>query len=182
MEFEEFLKLIPDQYNKEDTIKFLNCFKPVYDYINGLMDEVVGMKSISKATGEYLDDIGYQENLNREGRTDEEYRPFILSSRFVKTNAPTTANLVQLVKNMTGFYPNYLKTNEVEIASQTIKYVVPHTTDLSLFPDLNDVCDAGARIIQSILLQANKRTYNSSFTLDGTVLKQNVIDIEINPV
>lgn len=180
IQFEEFLKLIPEHYSKEDTLKFFNCLKPVFDYIDGLLEETIGMKNINKAKNEYLDYLGYYEDVQREGKTDEEYRPFITSRRFVKNNAPTTENLVELVKNMTGYYPADIENNPGnEPAAQSIKYIIPHTADLSKFPDLNEICDAGARIIQSILLKAHQRNYVSSFELNGVILKQNIKDINI---
>lgn len=180
IQFEEFLKLVPSHYSKEDTIKFLNCLKPIFDYIDGILEETIGMKNIKKAEKEYLDYIGFYENVLRGDKNDEEYKPFILSKRFIKNNAPTTENLLKLVKDMTGFYPVDIQNNpNNEPASQSIKYVIPHTTDLSRFPDLNEICDAGARIYQSILLEANQRNYNSSFELNGVILKQNIKNITI---
>lgn len=177
--FEDFIELVPEHYKKKDTLKFLYCFEPIFDYINDILDDVVGKKSIEKAENEYLDYIGYIEGIERLGNIDIDYRRNIQSKRFIKNNAPTTKNLLELVKRMTGYNPATLETNKIEVASQSIKYVIKSDSDPDAFPDLNLFCDAGARIIQSILTEAHQRSNVSSFSLNGNILNQNIKDIEV---
>lgn len=165
-ELENFLKLLPQHMQKENTIKFLNCFKPCLAYLETILDEDVGMGNMDKAKGEYLDYIGYKILENRKnGFTDEEFRPFLKTSRSRNLNALTTENLIKLVEAMTGFAPAEIYNYPGgEWAAQYVKFIVPYTTDLSKFPDLNDICDAGARIYQNIVSKATRTRYNPVFT------------------
>lgn len=152
IQFDEFIKLIPEHFKKEDTLKFFRCLQPIFDYLDLLMEETIGKSNIDKATGEYLDYIGNKESAFREGRVDEQYRTFILANRFIKNNAPTTENLIKLAKKMTGYNPSNVVTNyNNEPASQLIEFDVPYSADVNNFPDFNNYCDAGARIIQTYL-------------------------------
>lgn len=179
-ELESFFKLLPQHMQKENTIKFLNCFKPCLAYLETILDEDIGMNSIDKAKGEYLDYIGFKMLVNRLGLSDEEFRPFLKMAKFKSRNAPTTENLLDLAHWMTGYYPaeiyNY---PNGEWASQYIKFIVPYTTDLSKFPDLNQICDAGARIYQEILSKAGRKRYNSEFTAGLHQLNMQIEEFEV---
>ena len=159
-EIEKILVSLPEHFKKENSLKLINCFKPIFEYLNKILDDDIGMSNINKAYNEYLDYIGYRMLVGRINMNNEEYRPFLKMMRFKSLNAPTTENLLKLAYDMTGFYPaeTYFYPNG-EPASQYIKFIVPYTTDLNKFPDLNQICDAGARIYQDILSKAHRSRY-----------------------
>ncbi|MEG2347290.1 MAG: hypothetical protein RSB50_06370 [Cetobacterium sp.] len=179
-EIESFLKLLPQHFQKENTLKFLNCFKPCLAYLENILNEDIGMSSTDKASGEYLDFIGFKMLVNRLGLLDEEFRPFLKMARFKSKNAPTTENLLNLTNWMTGYFPaeiyNY---PNGEPASQYIKFIVPYTSDVSKFPDLNTICDAGARIYQDILSKAGRTRYNPNFTAGLKQLNMHIQEFEV---
>lgn len=178
-ELTSLFKLYPQLMDKDNTNKYINCLKPVFEYIEQLLLKEVGMSNIDKATGEYLDYIGYKNGVARNGMTDEEFRPFIKTTRFKTLNAPTTDNLIKLTKDLTGylpaivqFYPNG------EPASQYLKFIVPYTTDLSKFPDYNEFIDAGARIYRDIVSVAGRTRYTPVFTAGLHQLNMNIEEFE----
>lgn len=172
--------LIPEHLKKENTLKFIECLKPCFEYVENLLIEDEGMSNIDKAHGEYLDFIGYRNGVQRNGMTDEEFRPFIMTTRFKALNAPTTKNLINLTEQLAGytpaeiiFYPNG------EPASQYFKFIVPYTTDLSKFPDYNEIIDAGARMYYDIVSKAGKTRYRPEFTAGLHQLNMFIEEIEV---
>lgn len=179
-EIQQLMSLLPQHMQKEDTLKFYNCLKPVFEYLESLLDEDDGMSNIDKAHDEYLDYIGYKMLVARDGMTDEEYRPFLKMKRFKSLNAPTTENLINLVYNMTGYLPAEIYNYPAkEPASQYIKFIVPYATNLNKFPDLNKICDAGARIYQDIISVADRRRYNPVWTAGVMQLNMNIEKFEV---
>lgn len=179
-DIEKILSLLPHHLQKENNLKFYECLKPVFNYLLELLEEQEGINSIAKAKGEYLDYIGNKMLIYRHGLTDNEFRTFLLTNRFKIKHVPTTTNLLQLSLAMTGFYPTDIifRPGE-EPASQYIKFIVPWGTDPSKFPNLNEICDAGARIYQDILNIANRKRYSSSFISGQQQLKMNIEKFEI---
>lgn len=179
-ELEDILSTLPQHLQKENTLKFINCLKPVLEYIDTLLNQDIGVSNIDKASGEYLDLIGYRLLVARDGMDDEEYRAFLKMMRFKSLNAPTTDNLINLTYNMTGYYPAEIYDfYNGEPASQYIKFIVPYTTNLSKFPDLNKICDAGARIYQDILSVADRKRYTSSWIAGTMQLNMNIEKFEV---
>lgn len=174
------LNLLPEHFSKENTLKFINCFKSNFEYIEKLIENEIGMTNIDKAYGEYLDYIGNLYNLNRNGMSDAEFRSFIKTSIFKRTNAPTTANLIELTKYLTGFVPAVIQFYpNGEPASQYLKFIVPYTTDLSKFPDYNEFIDAGARIYRDIVSVAGRTRYNPTFVAGLHQLNMNIEKFEV---
>lgn len=163
-ELSNLFNLIPEHFSKENTLKFIECIKPAVEYIENLLLEDQGMSNIDKAFGEYLDFIGYKNGVNRNEMTDPEFRAFIKTTRFKILNAPTTDALIKLTESLTGYKPAIIKFYpNGEPASQYLKFVVPYTTDLSKFPDYNEIIDAGARIYRDIVSVAGRKRYRPAF-------------------
>lgn len=163
-ELQNLLKLIPEHLAKTDTMKFIKCLYPALDYVEKLLIEDEGMGNIDKAFGEYLDFIGYKNGVSRNGMSNEEFRSFIKITRFKMLNAPTNDNLIKLTKDLTGYYPAAIKFYpNGELASQYLKFIVSYATDLSKFPDYNEIIDAGARIYRDIVSKAGRKRYRPAF-------------------
>lgn len=159
-DIDQILKLLPEHTSKSNTLKYIECLRPAIKYINDLLNESQGMCNIDKATGEYLDYIGFKNNVERGNMSDIEYRSFLKVARFKTLNAPTTENLIKLTKSLTGytpteieFYPNN------EVASQRFKFVIPYTDDITKFPDYNEIIDAGARMYTQLVNIAHRKRY-----------------------
>lgn len=179
-EIEKILDTIPEFLKKEDTLKFYNSLKPVYKYLATILEEDKGMSNMDKAHDDYLDFIGFRLLKARNNLNDTEFRNILKLERFRALNAPTTRNLIKLTKEMTGFYPaevyNY---PNGEAASQYIKFITPYQTDLSKFPNLNDVCDAGARIYQEIKSKAERLRHSAKFQAGIIQLNKGIENIEV---
>lgn len=162
--YDKIIQLMPVHLRKENTLKFIKCIAPSFDYVEELLLQDKGMGNIDKANGEYLDYIGYLNGVLRNGMTDAEFRSFIRTARFKMINAPTTENLLLLTKALTGYYPAIVEfCPNGEPASQYLKFIVPYTTDLSKFPDYNEIIDAGARIYRDIVAIAGRTRYRPQF-------------------
>ena len=179
-DLQDILNTLPQHLNKGNTTKFLNCFNTILEYLDSILDEDKGMSNIDKAHNEYLDYIGYKLLVPRNLMTDEEYKPFLKMMRFKSLNAPTTQNMLELSYNMSGYYPTetYFYPGG-EPASQYIKFVVPYTSDLSKFPDFNEICDAGARIYRDIVSKAERKRYSPVWAAGKMQLNMNIEKFEV---
>lgn len=179
-ELENLLNLLPEHLAKENTLKFIECIKPVFEYVENLLIEDEGMSNIDKAKGEYLDYIGYLNGVSRNNLTDEEFRSFIKVAKFKILNAPTNDNLLKLTKQLTGYYPAEIEFYpNGEPASQRLKFVVPYTTDLSKFPDYNEIIDAGARIYSEIVSITGRKRYRPKFVAGLSQINMFIEDNEV---
>lgn len=174
------LNTIPQHMYKENTLKFYKCFYPIFEYLEKLLDEDIGMSNIDKASGEYLDYIGNKNSVIRLGKTDDEFRWFLKVSRFKTLNAATTQAIIDLTEDLTGYEPLIIKffPNQ-EPASQYLKFIVPYITDISKFPDYNEFIDAGARIYTDILSIAHRTRYSPLWTAGIHQLNMNIEKYEI---
>lgn len=179
-ELNNLFESLPEHLAKENTLKFIECLKPIFEYIENLLIEDRGMSNIDKVFGEYLDFIGYKNGVARNGMTDEEFRGFIKTTRFKMLNAPTTDALIKLTDSLTGykpaiiqFYPNG------EVASQYLKFIVPYTTNLDKFPDYNEIIDAGARIYRDIVSKAGRKRYRPTFMVGMNQLNMFIEENEV---
>lgn len=163
-ELSNLFESLPEHLTKENTLKFIECLKPIFEYVENLLIEDKGMSNIDKASGEYLDFIGYKNGVVRNGMTDVEFRAFIKTTRFKALNAPTTDALIKLTKDLTGYEPSIIQFYpNGEVASQYLKFIIPYTSDLSKFPDYNEIIDAGARIYREIVSIAGRKRYRPTF-------------------
>lgn len=159
-QLENLFALLPQHLCKENTLKFINTVKPIFIYLENLALELKGMTNIDKATGKYLDYLGYKNGLERGNMTDEEFRPFIKVARFKTLNAPTTENLINLTKSLTGYVPSEIEFYpNGEPASQRLKFILPYADDLTSFPDYNEIIDAGARIYTELVNIGHRKRY-----------------------
>lgn len=175
------LDTLPQHFQKENTLKFYKCLYPIFEYLESLLDEDIGMGNIDKAKGEYLDYIGNKNGVIRDGKVDEEFRWFLKVSRFKTLNAATTQAIIDLTEELTGYKPFEIKffPNE-EPASQYIKFIVPFITDTSKFPDYNEFIDAGARLYYDINSIANRTRYNPVWIAGKHQINMNIEKYEIS--
>lgn len=155
---DEVIKGLPLHFQKENTIKFYKTLKPVIEYINGLIEGLKNQTSLLKCSGIFLDFMGERYDEKRNGRDDETYRQALIIKKMALDGLPNTEFLLSLTRELTNKEVTKLKTRPLqEVASQLFKVnMVDDLKVINKMPDLNKVCEAGARMYWELEIINNK--------------------------
>jgi len=139
---DEVIKGLPLHFQKENTIKFYKTLKPVIEYINALIEDLKNQTSLLKCSGIFLDFMG------------ERY----IIKKMALDGLPNTEFLLSLTRELTNKEVTKLKTRPLqEVASQLFKVnMVDDLKVINKMPDLNKVCEAGARMYWELEIINNK--------------------------
>lgn len=172
---DEVIKGLPLHFQKENTIKLYKTLKPVIEYINGLIENLKNQTSLLKCSGIFLDFMGERYDEKRNGRDDETYRQALIIKKMALDGLPNTEFLLTLTRELTNKEVTKLKTRPLqEVASQLLKInMVDDLEVINKMPDLNKVCEVGARMYWELEIINNKSNqYYSSIV-------ENIKKIEI---
>ena len=155
---DEVIKGLPLHFQKENTIKFYKTLKPVIEYINALIEDLKNQTSLLKCSGIFLDFMGERYDEKRNGRDDETYRQALIIKKMALDGLPNTEFLLSLTRELTNKEVTKLKTRPLkEVASQLFKVnMVDDLKVINKIPDLNKVCEAGARMYWELEIINNK--------------------------
>ena len=155
---DEVIKGLPLHFQKENTIKFYKTLKPVIEYINALIEDLKNQTSLLKCSGIFLDFMGERYDEKRNGRDDETYRQALIIKKMTLDGLPNTEFLLSLTRELTNKEVTKLKTRPLqEVASQLFKVnMVDDLKVINKMPDLNKVCEAGARMYWELEIINNK--------------------------
>lgn len=155
---DEVIKGLPLHFQKENTIKFYKTLKPVIEYINDLIEDLKNQTSLLKCSGIFLDFMGERYDEKRNGRDDETYRQALIIKKMALDGLPNTEFLLSLTRELTNKEVTKLKTRPLkEVASQLFKVnMVDDLKVINKMPDLNKVCEAGARMYWELEIINNK--------------------------
>ena len=155
---DEVIKGLPLHFQKENTIKFYKTLKPVVEYIDGLIESLKNQTSLLKCSGIFLDFMGDRYEEKRNGRDDETYRQALIIKKMALDGLPNTEFLLSLTRELTNKEVTKLKTRPLqEVASQLFKVnMIDDLKVINKMPDLNKVCEAGARIYWELEIINNK--------------------------
>ena len=155
---DEVIKGLPLYFQKENTIKFYKTLKPVIEYIDGLIEGLKNQTSLLKSSGIFLDFMGERYDEKRNGRDDESYRQALIIKKMALDGLPNTEFLLSLTRELTNKEVTKLKTRPLEeVASQLFKVnMVDDLEVINKMPDLNKVCEAGARMYWELEIINNK--------------------------
>ena len=155
---DEVIKGLPLHFQKENTIKFYKTLKPVIEYIDGLIEGLKNQTSLLKSSGIFLDFMGERYDEKRNGRDDESYRQALIIKKMALDGLPNTEFLLSLTRELTNKEVTKLKTRPLEeVASQLFKVnMVDDLKIINKMPDLNKVCEAGARMYWELEIINNK--------------------------
>ncbi|BEO91986.1 hypothetical protein FNSP4_17950 [Fusobacterium nucleatum] len=155
---DEVIKGLPLYFQKENTIKFYKTLKPVIEYINGLIEDLKNQTSLLKCSGIFLDFMGERYDEKRNGQDDETYRQALIIKKMALDGLPNTEFLLSLTRELTNKEVTKLKTRpSQEVASQLFKVnMVDDLKVINKMPDLNKVCEAGARMYWELEIINNK--------------------------
>ena len=155
---DEVIKGLPLHFQKENTIKFYKTLKPVIEYINALIEDLKNQTSLLKCSWIFLDFMGERYDEKRNGRDDETYRQALIIKKMALDGLPNTEFLLSLTRELTNKEVTKLKTRPLqEVASQLFKVnMVDDLKVINKMPDLNKVCEAGARMYWELEIINNK--------------------------
>ena len=155
---DEVIKGLPLHFQKENTIKFYKTLKPVVEYIDGLIESLKNQTSLLKCSGIFLDFMGDRDEEKRNGRDDESYRQALIIKKMALDGLPNTEFLLSLTRELTNKEVTKLKTRPLqEVASQLFKVnMIDDLKVINKMPDLNKVCEAGARMYWELEIINNK--------------------------
>ena len=155
---DEVIKGLPLYFQKENTIKFYKTLKPVIEYIDNLIEDLKNQTSLLKCSGIFLDFMGERYDEKRNGRDDETYRQALIIKKMALDGLPNTEFLLSLTRELTNKEVTKLKTRPLqEVASQLFKVnMVDDLEVINKMPDLNKVCEAGARMYWELEIINNK--------------------------
>lgn len=155
---DEVIKGLPLHFQKENTIKFYKTLKPVIEYINTLIEDLKNQTSLLKCSGIFLDFMGERYDEKRNGRDDEIYRQALIIKKMALDGLPNTEFLLSLTRELTNKEVTKLKTRPLqEVASQLFKVnMVDDLKVINKMPDLNKVCEAGAKMYWELEIINNK--------------------------
>ena len=155
---DEVIKGLPLYFQKENTIKFYKTLKPVIEYIDSLIENLKNQTSLLKCSGIFLDFMGERYDEKRNGRDDESYRQALIIKKMALDGLPNTEFLLSLTRELTNKEVTKLKTRPLqEVASQLFKVnMVDDLEVINKMPDLNKVCEAGARMYWELEIINNK--------------------------
>lgn len=155
---DEVIKGLPLYFQKENTIKFYKTLKPVIEYIDNLIEDLKNQTSLLKCSEIFLDFMGERYDEKRSGRDDETYRQALIIKKMALDGLPNTEFLLSLTRELTNKEVTKLKTRPLqEVASQLFKVnMVDDLEVINKMPDLNKVCEAGARMYWELEIINNK--------------------------
>lgn len=155
---DEVIKGLPLHFQKENTIKFYKTLKPVIEYIDSLIEGLKNQTSLLKSSGIFLDFMGERYDEKRNGRDDETYRQALIIKKMALDGLPNTEFLLSLTRELTNKEVTKLKTRPLqEVASQLFKVnMIDDLKVINKMPDLNKVCEAGARMYWELEIINNK--------------------------
>lgn len=172
---DEVIKGLPLHFQKENTIKLYKTLKPVVEYIDDLIENLKNQTSLLKCSGIFLDFMGERYDEKRNGQDDETYRQALIIKKMALDGLPNTEFLLTLTRELTNKEVTKLKTRPLqEVASQLLKInMVDDLEVINKMPDLNKVCEVGARMYWELEIINNKSNqYYSSIV-------ENIKKIEI---
>lgn len=155
---DEVIKGLPLHFQKENTIKLYKTLKPVIEYIDSLIENLKNQTSLLKCSKIFLDFMGERYDEKRSGRDDETYRQALIIKKMALDGLPNTEFLLSLTRELTNKEVTKLKTRPLqEVASQLFKVnMIDDLKVINKMPDLNKVCEVGARMYWELEIINNK--------------------------
>lgn len=133
--------LIEEFKSKENIVKLTYLISQEKSKIDQAMIYVAKFRLISTATGIYLDEIGEELGLPRDGLSDEEYRVILKIRAYRVASSGTRGDIIDVFSRFTGTdkdtistYIGYYKTFDVFFYNQCLKSDYAIAELLKIFP------------------------------------------------
>lgn len=174
---------LPLHFQKDNNIKFYQSLGPVIDYLNSLIEMLKYQTSLMYANGIFLDYLGERYQEERKGRDDDQYRKALVSKRMAVSGLPTTEFLLDVARQLSGAEIIDIQTRyKGEVASQYFRAKVDSDIEkIKKFPNLNDICEAGARMYWDLEFSNENLPVNFGSLLGISKIINVLSDFEIDP-
>lgn len=158
----EVINGLPLYFQKENNIKIYKTLEPVILYLDELIENLKGQTSLKKASGIFLDFLGARYEEKRKGRNDELYRQALILKRMAVSGLPTTEFLLDVARTLSNAEIVDFKTRyNNEVASQYFRADIGEEfSKISNFPNLNKICEAGAKMYWDLELSTEDAILN----------------------
>lgn len=158
----EVIEGLPLHFQKENNIKIYKSLETVINYLDELINCLKGQTSLAEANGIFLDFLGVRYQEKRNERDDEQYRKALISKRMAVSGLPTTEFLLDIARQLSGAEVIDFKTRyKGEVASQYFRVTTNQDfSKINKFPNLNSICEAGARMYWDLELSNEEISYN----------------------
>lgn len=158
----EVIEGLPLYFQKENNIKIYKSLEPVINYLDELIECLKGQTSLIKANGIFLDFLGVRYQEKRDGRDDGQYRKALISKRMAVSGLPTTEFLLDVARQLSEVeITNFETRYKGEVASQYIRAKTGQDFNkINRFPNLNSICEAGAKMYWDLELSDENLLYN----------------------
>lgn len=169
---DEVIEGLPLHFQKENNIKIYRTLKPVISYIDELIENLKNQTSLLKCSGIFLDFMGERYEEKRNLREDEEYRQALIIKKLALEGFLNTEFLLKITRELTKNEVTEIETRyKNEVASQLFRLdMVDKLKNINLMPDLNKICEAGAKMYWDLEI-INNSSEIRSFSLIECVKK-----------
>ena len=172
---DEVIEGLPLHFQRENNIKIYRTLKPVISYIDELIENLKSQTSLLKCSGIFLDFMGERYEEKRNLREDEEYRQALIIKKLALEGFPNTEFLLKITRELTKNEVTEIETRyKNEVASQLFRLnMIDKIKNVNLMPDLNKICEAGAKMYWDLEI------INNSSEIRSFSLIENIKKIEI---
>lgn len=149
----------------ETNQSFIKSIAEAFDLIDKYIDMLENYWLIDKAKEEFLDDLGELVEENRKNDVDENYRKRIKLKFQALDIVPTLDNILNLIKNFTGLFPEIREGWKVdgEPGRYDIDFIAEKDYNFSLIDsiDLESIVGGGIKINTRKCLENYTESYYS---------------------
>lgn len=149
----------------ETNQAFIKSIAEAFDLIDRYIDMLENYWLIDKTKGEFLDDLGELVEENRKNDVDENYRKRIKLKFQALDIVPTLDNILNLIKNFTGLFPEIREGWKVdgEPGRYDIDFIAEKDYNFSLIDsiDLESIVGGGIKINTRKCLENYTEAYYS---------------------
>ena len=179
---DEVIEGLPLHFQKENNIKIYRTLKPVISYIDELIENLKNQTSLLKCSGIFLDFMGERYEEKRNLREDEEYRQALIIKKLALEGFTNTEFLLKITRELTKNEVTEIETRyKNEVASQLFRLdMVDKLKNINLMPDLNKICEAGAKMYWDLEIINNSSEIRSFSVIECIKKIEITADFNLN--
>jgi len=167
--YDDMIAKLPAVMRQTNVKAFYTAIGNMMDKFDTFLETYDSVHLVDSATGKWLDNLGKLVSVERNALNDEDYRAKIKLEFYRYYYVPTMDNLLALIKEFSGVYPNVITTQNEDFTHETASYTMEYDFnpgfDIDIFDDLDKFVGGGVRLINDI-----KFIYYSKKFIVGTTV------------